>query len=102
MQSVIKNTVNEASMWFSIHFKWLRWLHPSGSCVSSSEKLMNFMYFHNSCTRNCDHHMFLIMTGNNHKESCHKLLLILVREMGLYINKTDCSSKMMLAFTIKE
>ena len=29
----------------------------SGSCVSSSEKLMNFMHFHNSCTRNCDHHI---------------------------------------------
>ena len=79
-------------------------LHPCGSCVSSSEKLINFMHFHNSCTQNCDHHILLIMTGNAHKESCHKLLsLILVREKGLYIIKTDCSDKMVVvAFTIKE
>ena len=77
-------------------------LHPSGSCVSSSENLMNFMHFHNASTRNCDHHVLLIMTGNVHKESCHKLLLILVRELGLYIIKTDCSGKMVVAFTIKE
>ena len=38
-----------------------------------------------------------------HKESCHKLLsLILVREQGLYIIKTDCSGKRIVAFTIKE
>ena len=42
------------------------------------------------------------MTSNAHKESCHKLLLILMREHGLYIIKTDCSGKMVLAFTIKE
>ena len=42
------------------------------------------------------------MTGNAHKESCHKLLLILAREKGLYIIKTDCSGKMVVAFTIKE
>ena len=63
---------------------------------------MNFMRFHNSCTRNCDHHVLLIMTGNTHKGSCHKLSLILVREQGLYIIKTDCSGKMVVAFTIKE
>ena len=28
--------------------------------------------------------------------------LILVREKGLYIIKTDCSNKMVVAFTIKE
>ena len=62
---------------------------------------MNFMHFHYSSTRNCDHHILLIMTGNAHKESCHKLLLlILVREQRLYIIKTDCSGKMMVAFTI--
>ena len=47
--------------------------------------------------------MFLIMTGNAHKESCHKLLsLILVREQELYLIKTDCSGEMVVAFTIKE
>ena len=55
-------------------------LHPSGSCVSSSEKLMNFMHFYTSSTRNCDYHILLIMAGNLLKESCHKLSLILVRE----------------------
>ena len=58
------------------------------------------MHFHKSCTRNCDHHILLIMTGNVHKESCHKLLLILVREQGLYIIKTDGNGKMVVAFTI--
>ena len=42
------------------------------------------------------------MTGNAHIESCHKLLLILVREKGLYIIKTDCSGEMVVAFTIKK
>ena len=43
------------------------------------------------------------MTGNVHKESCHKLLsLIPVKEQGLYIIKTDRSGKMVVAFTIKE
>ena len=41
------------------------------------------------------------MTGNAHKESCHKLLLILMRKHGLYIIKTDDSGKMVIAFTIK-
>ena len=63
---------------------------------------MNFMHFHNSFTRNCNNHILLIMTGNAHKEFCRKLLLILVREQGLYIIKTDCSGKMVVAFTIKE
>ena len=64
--------------------------------------LMNFMHFHNSSTQNCDHRILLIITGNAHKESCHKLSFILVREQGLYTIKTDCSSKMVVAFTIKE
>ena len=63
---------------------------------------MNFMHLDNSSTQNCDHHILLIMTGNAHKESCHKLSLILVREQGLYIIKTDCSGEMVVAFTIKE
>ena len=64
---------------------------------------MNFMLFHNSSTRNCDHHILLIVTGNAHKESCRKLLpLILVREHGLYIIKTDCSGEIVVAFTIKQ
>ena len=61
---------------------------------------MNFMPFYNSRTRNCDHHILLIMTGNAHKESCHKLLLIIRREQGLCITKTDCSDKA-VTFTIK-
>ena len=61
---------------------------------------MNFMHFHNSSTQNCDHHILLIMTGNAHKESCHKLSLILVREQGLI--ETDCSGKMVVAVAIKE
>ena len=61
---------------------------------------MNFMHFHNSCTRNCDHRILLIMTGNAHKESCQKTSLILVREQGLI--KIDCSGKMVVAFIIKE
>ena len=60
------------------------------------------MHFHNSSTRNCDHHILLVMAGNAHKESCNKLLLILVRGQGLYVIKTDCSGKVMFAFTIKE
>ena len=60
------------------------------------------MHFHNSSTQNCDDHILFIMTGNAHKESCHKLSLILVREQGLYIIKTDCSDELGVAFTIKE
>ena len=41
-----------------------------------------FIHSHNSCLRNRDYHIFTIMTGNAHKESCHKLLLVLVREQG--------------------
>ena len=64
---------------------------------------MNFMHFYNSCTQNYDHHILLVMTGNAHKESCHKILsLIPVRKQGLYIIKTDCSDEMVVAFTIKE
>ena len=51
-------------------------------CVSSSEMSIKVMHFHNSCTRNCDHHIVLIMTGNAHKESCHKLSFILVKKKG--------------------
>ena len=61
---------------------------------------MNFMHFHNSCSRNCDHHTLLIMTGNAHKESCLKLSLIFMMEHWLYIIKTDCSGIMVVAFTI--
>ena len=32
------------------------------------------MHFYNFCTRNCDHHILLIRTGNALKESRHKLL----------------------------
>ena len=60
------------------------------------------MHFHNSSLQNCDHHILLIMTGNAHKESCNKLLLILVREQGLYVIKTGCSGEVLVAFTIKE
>ena len=63
---------------------------------------MKFMYFHHSSTRKSDHHILLIVTGNAHKESCHKLSLILVREQGLYVIKTDRSDKMVVAFTINK
>ena len=63
---------------------------------------MNFMHFYKSCTQNCDYHIFFIMTGNAHKESCHKLSLILAREQGSYIIKTDGSGKIVVAFTIKK
>ena len=70
-------------------FNQLCQLHPLGSCVSSNRKLMSFMHFHNSCTRNCDHHILLIMIANSLKESCHKLSLILVFvvEEGLKLNQ---------------
>ena len=68
---------------FGVFFQTANRLHPLGFCVSSSEKLMSFMHFHNSCTQNRDRHILLVMTGNAHKESCHKLLLIFVREKGL-------------------
>ena len=53
------------------------------------------MHFQNSCTQNCGHHSLLIITGNTHKESCLKLLLILipVREKGLYILKLIVATK---------
>ena len=41
------------------------------------------MHFHNSCTQNYDHHIRLVMAGNAHKESCHKLLLTLKRRPGV-------------------
>ena len=71
--------------------------------MSSSEKLMNFMHFRKSSTQNGDHHIFLIMTGNAHKESCHKLLsLILVRERGLYIIKLIVAEKLWLLSQLKK
>ena len=36
--------------------------------MSSNEKLINFMHFLNSCTRNGDRLVFLIKTGNAYKE----------------------------------
>ena len=60
------------------------------------------MHFHNSSTRNYVHPILLIMTGNAHKESCHKLLLILVRRKELYMIKTNYSGEMMVPFTIKK
>ena len=62
------------------------------------------MDFLNSCTQNCDHHILLIMTGNAHKESCLKLLsiLILVREKGLYIVKLIVETKWWLLSQLKK
>ena len=56
---------------------------------------MIFMHFQNFCTQNSDDHILLIMTGNVHKESYLKLLLILifVREKGLYIMKLIVATK---------
>ena len=63
---------------------------------------MNVTHFHNTSTRNCDHNILFIMTGNTHKESCYKLSSIVVREQGLYIIKTDCSGKRVVACTIEK
>ena len=54
---------------------------------------MIFVHFQNSSTRNCDHHILLIMAGNAHKESCHKLSLTLKGE-GIEI---ETQSKLMVA-----
>ena len=44
-----------------------------------------------------------MMIDNAYKESCHNLFSsILVREHGLYVIKTNCSGKVVVAFTIKE
>ena len=83
-------------------FNSLRRLHASGSGVSSSQKLINFMHFHNSYTQNCDHHILLIMTSNAHKESCHKLSLCLSGRKDWNTIKTDGSGQMVVAFTIAE
>ena len=78
-------------------------LHASSSCVSSSEKLMNFMDFHNSCTRNCDHHILLNLTGNTHKESCHKFIIVNTCERARIVhNQNLLQRRTMVAFTIKE
>ena len=61
---------------------------------------MSFMHFHNSSSQNCDDFILLIMTGNAHKQFCHKLSLILVREQRFI--KTDCKGKMVVAFTKKK
>ena len=52
----------------------------------------------------CDHHILLIMTGNAHKESCLKLLLILilVREKGLYMLKLIVATKWWLLSQLKK
>ena len=65
---------------------------------------MTFMHFQNSCTQNCDHHILLIMTGNAHKESCLKLLLILilVREKRQYILKLIVATKWWLLSPLKK
>ena len=60
------------------------------------------MHFQNSCTRNCDHHILLIMTGNAHKESCLKLNINTCEKEGIVHIKTDCSDKMVVTFTINE
>ena len=52
---------------------------------------MIFMHFHSSFTRNCDHHVLLIMTRDAHKKSCHKLWLIFKGEV------IETQSKLMVA-----
>ena len=68
-------------------FHQLRWLHRSGSSVSSSEKLINYMHFHNFGTQNQDHNILLIMTSNAHKEPCYKLSFMHEREKRLKHNQ---------------
>ena len=62
------------------------------------------MHSQNSCTQNCDHHILLITTGSAHKESCLKLLLILilVREKGLYTLKLIVATKWWLLSQLKK
>ena len=43
---------------------------------------MNYMRFHHSCTRNCDHHILLINTGNAHKERTLSQVIIHTFEDG--------------------
>ena len=43
-----------------------------------------------------------MMTGRAHKESCHKLSLILVREKGLYISKLIIAAKWQLLLQLKK
>ena len=44
--------------------------------------LMNFMHFHNSCTRNCDHRILLIKTANAHKQRMLPQIIINTCEGG--------------------
>ena len=72
----------------------MRWLHLSGCCVISSEKSMNFMlFFYNSCTRNCDHHILLIKTGNAHKQKMLPQIIINTCNGG----QIETQSKLMVA-----
>ena len=49
--------------------------------MNNNEKLF-FIYFHNSCTRNGDHLILLIETGNARKERmAHKLSLLLLKSV---------------------
>ena len=36
--------------------------------MKGNQKIMNFMHFHNSCTRNGDLFIFSIKTENDHKQ----------------------------------
>ena len=76
----------------------LCWLYPSGSCVSISEKLLNFMYFHNYCRRNCDHHILLFKPSDVHKEKILPQIMISTCE-GEGI---ETRSQMVVAFTLTE
>ena len=87
---------------FSISVQPVAPASPIRILCEQKRKVDEFYALSHSCARNCDHHIVLIMTGHAHKESCHKVLLILVREQGLYIIKTDYSGKMVVAFTVKE
>ena len=70
---------------------------PIGLLCEQQRKVNEFCALSQLVYTNCDHHILLIMTGNAHIESCHKLLLTLVREHVLYIINTDCSEKMVVA-----
>ena len=61
--------------------------------LQTVRKVPFFMHFQNSCTRNRDHHVPLIMAGNTHKAFCHKLWLTLKVE-GIEI---ETQSKLMIA-----
>ena len=76
-----------------LRFNRLRRLHPKRSRVSSREKLINFMHFHNSSSQNRDHHIFLMMNGNAYKERILPQIIVTTCEG----ERIETPSKLMVA-----